>query len=462
MNDSAADSEKPARHTPPPQSQRADAEAPSRIRPESPSASGEDDQTSAAQRHDPGGPQTRGAHGGEGGDSNRQEEREGGQTRPSRVFLWGFVAFGAAAGAGLLVYHELIGRYHVTTDDAYVNGDLVRIQPQVSGTVTLITTDETQPVRRGQLLFELDPHDAEVALERAEANLAETVRDVEQLFANEKRQEAIVAAQRAQLIFADEVLHRDRMLIATRGVSEEDLERTQENARDANAGLRQALATLQADRAAIAGTEPQSHPRVLLAESNLRAAWLALDRTRVLAPVSGYMVQREVQLGQQVTPATELAAIAPLDNLWIEANFKETRLKKLRIGQPVSVTADIYGSAFTYHGRVLGLTAGTGAALSVLPPENATGNWIKIVQRLPVRIGLNPRELRAHPLFLGLSTSVDVDVHDTSGPALSRTPAWPAELQTDVYAGQEAGVDAQIKRILRENLLVTQTTEPAP
>jgi membrane fusion protein (multidrug efflux system) len=205
-------------------------------------------------------------------------------------------------------------------------------------------------------------------------------------------------------------------------------------------------------RAQIAGTQPETHPRVLLAESNFRSAWLARNRTAVRAPISGYMVRREVQLGQQVTPATEMVALAPLDTVWIDANFKETQLENIRINQPVTVKADIYGRHFTYHGRVLGLTAGTGAALAILPPENATGNWIKIVQRLPVRIGLDPRELRDHPLFLGLSTKVNVDVHDLSGASLSRAPVWPAELRTNVYAEQDAGVTDEIDKIVRENL----------
>jgi membrane fusion protein (multidrug efflux system) len=147
-----------------------------------------------------------------------------------------------------------------------------------------------------------------------------------------------------------------------------------------------------------------------------------------------------------------MLAIAPLDTVWIDANFKETQLEQIRIGQPVTVKADIYGSHFEYHGRVLGLTAGTGAALAVLPPENATGNWIKIVQRLPVRIGLEPRELASHPLFLGLSTKVDVDLHDTRGASLAKGPVWHAEMHTNVYAAQDAGVDIEIERILRENL----------
>ena len=194
------------------------------------------------------------------------------------------------------------------------------------------------------------------------------------------------------------------------------------------------------------------------AEAQLRSAWLALARTRVVAPASGFIVRRAVQLGQQVSPGTDMLAIVPIDSTWIDANFKETQLAGLRIGQPARVSADMYGSHVDFHGKVLGLTAGTGSALAVLPAQNASGNWIKIVQRLSVRIGLDPNELAAHPLFVGLSTSVDVDVHDRSGAALSKQPAWPVTLNTDVYVAQEAGVEAEIRRIVAENLGRTAST----
>jgi membrane fusion protein (multidrug efflux system) len=385
--------------------------------------------------------------------SKQSDSKPGGDQKPkSYKFLWIFGAVVLVLAIGVLIYHLMVGRYHVTTKDAYVNGNLIRLAPQVSGTVTEITTDQTQPVTRGQLLVRLDPHDTDVSLAQAKANLGQTVRDVAQLFSQEKRDEAAVSAQEAQLTLANQNLTRDQGLIKAHGVSQEDLERDQENAHNAEAGVRQARANLAATQAAIQGTEPETHPRVMQAEANLRSAWLASNRTRILAPVSGYVVRRAVQLGQQVNPATEMLAIVPLASVWIDANFKETELEKVRIGQPVEVRADVYGSHFTYHGRVLGLTAGTGAALAVLPAENATGNWIKIVQRLPVRIGLDPNELGNHPLFLGLSTSINVDVHDLNGASLSQRPVWAAGMQTDVYAGQDDGVETEMQRILEENL----------
>lgn len=394
-------------------------------------------------------------------DGKPTADQEQPQPQRSYRFLWIFGGALLLVGVAIASYEFLVGRYHVKTDDAYVNGDLIRLAPQISGTVIAINADETQPVRQGQPLVQLDPHDAAVALTQARANLAEAVRYVIQLFNAEQQAEATVAAQKAQLTLGRQTLTRDRGLLGTHGVSQQDIERDEEAARNAEAGLKQAQAALASARAAIVGTQPETHPRVLLAEANLRAAWLTNARTQVLAPVSGYVMRRTVQLGQQVAPATDMLAMAPLESVWINANFKETQLEKLRIGQPVSVTTDIYGSHYRYHGRVLGLTGGTGAALAVLPSENATGNWIKIVQRLPVRIGLDPRELREHPLFLGLSTTVNVDVHDRSGTSLSQHPAWPAALVTDVYAAQDAGVESEIAQIVSENGAGTEREKTA-
>jgi membrane fusion protein (multidrug efflux system) len=385
-------------------------------------------------------------------DQGNDKGNDQGEHQRSYKFLWIFGAVAVVAVIGVLLYHFLVGQYHITTKDAYVNGNMIRLQPQVTGTVTYIAVDQTQPVKLGQILVQLDSQDADVSLATAKANLAQTVRDVAQLFTEEQRQEAALSAQQAQLTLANKELARDRGLIGSRGISQEELDRTEQTAQSADAGIRQARASLQSVRAQIAGTQPATHPRVRLAESNLRSAWLAKNRTTVRSPLNGYMVRREVQLGQQVTPATEMVAITPLDTVWIDANFKETQLEKIRINQPVTIEADIYGSHFEYHGRVLGLTAGTGASLAVLPAENATGNWIKIVQRLPVRIGLDPRELRDHPLFLGLSTKIDIDVHDLNGASLSNVPTWAAAMQTNVYAEQDAGASAEIDNIIRDNL----------
>jgi membrane fusion protein (multidrug efflux system) len=373
--------------------------------------------------------------------------------RARNLLRRGLLVLGIVVAAVLVGgYYALFVRYHATTDDAYVNGNLVRLTPQIGGTVVAIDTDETQYVRRGQVLVELDPRDAKIALAQAKASLAETVREVAQLFAQERRDVALVVAERTQLNQSSEDLTRDRSLQAVHGVSLETLEHDENAVRGARAALQQAQASLASTQAEIAGTTPATHPRVLQAEASLRAASLALDRTRVLAPVSGYVVRRAVELGEQVAPATEMLALVPETSMWVDANFKENQLGSLRIGQPVRVSVDMYGSHVEYHGKVLGLTAGTGSALAVLPTQNASGNWIKIVQRLPVRIGLEPAELVRHPLFLGLSADVDVSIRNASGSALSRLPAWPASQRTDVYTEQNAGADRLIDEIVSANL----------
>jgi membrane fusion protein, multidrug efflux system len=356
------------------------------------------------------------------------------------------------AGICYGIYEFTVGSHYVSTDDAYVNGNLVRLTPQVSGTVVTINADETQFVQQGQLLVQLDPRDNDVALAQAKASLGQTVRDVAQMFANERRDAATVSVQETQLSQAGQDLARDKSLVAVDGVSGETVQHDEHAVRSTTAGVEQARATLAATRAAIIGTTPETHPRVRQAEAQLRSAWLAAARTRVVAPVSGFIVRRAVQLGQQVSPGSEMLAIVPVDSMWIDANFKETQLAGLRIGQPVKVSADMYGSHVDFHGKVLGLTAGTGSALAVLPAQNASGNWIKIVQRLPVRIGLDPQELRQHPLFVGLSTAVEVDIHNQSGATLSKQPVWPVLLNTDAYAPQDDGVEAEIRRIVAENL----------
>ena len=353
---------------------------------------------------------------------------------------------------GVGIYYFAFELNQVSTTDAYVNGNMVRLTPQVSGTVIAIDTDNTQFVRRGQVLVQLDPHDNEVALEQAKASLGQTVRDVAQLFTQEARDAAAVAAAQTQFTQLTQDLDRDRPVFDVHGVSAETIVHDENAVHNARALLNQAQANLASTRAQIVGATPEDHPRVLQAEASLRTAWLAAARTKVVAPVSGYVVSRVVQLGQQVSATTEMLAIVPIDSVWIDANFKENELRDLRIGQPVDVKADIYGGHVRYHGKVLGLNAGTGSALAILPAQNASGNWIKIVQRLPVRIGLDPRELAAHPLFLGLSTAVHVDTHDLNGASLSEKPVWSAASDTAVYDDQMSGVEDEIRAIVAKNL----------
>jgi membrane fusion protein (multidrug efflux system) len=353
---------------------------------------------------------------------------------------------------GVGIYYFAFERNQVKTTDAYVTGNMVRLAPQVTGTVVAINTDNTQFVKRGQILVQLDPRDNEVALAQAKASLGETVREVAQLFTQEARDAAAVAAAQTQLTQAAQDLGRDRPMFEVHGVSAETMVHDENAVRSARAMLNQAQATLASTRAEIVGVAPESHPRVLQAAASVRTAWLAVARTKVVAPISGYVVSRAVELGQQVSPTNQLLAIVPIDSVWIDANFKENQLRDLRIGQSVDVKADIYGRNVRYHGKVLGLNAGTGSSLAVLPAQNASGNWIKIVQRLPVRIGLDAQELAEHPLFVGLSTTVYVDTHNLMGASLSEKPVWSAALDTPAYNYQMAGVEDEIRDIVAKNL----------
>ncbi|MDE2149679.1 MAG: HlyD family efflux transporter periplasmic adaptor subunit [Gammaproteobacteria bacterium] len=369
-----------------------------------------------------------------------------------RKVMFGLLAALLLAGAGYGLYWFSTGRWVEATDDAYVQGDLVTLTPQVDGIVTSVDVADTQYVRRGQELVRLDDTDARVAVAQAEAQLAQTVRDVAQLFETVGRDRALIAARRADLRQAEQDLDRARVLAPRHGVSQEQLQHAEAAFRSAGANLTQAQRQLASARAAVAGTTPQNHPQVLLAEARLRQAWVGLARTRLQAPVAGVIAQKSVEVGQQVAPGAPLLAIVPLDQAYVDANFKETQLADLRIGQPVKLVSDLYGGGVVFHGKVLGFSAGTGSAFAVLPPQNASGNWIKIVQRLPVRISLDPKELAAHPLSLGLSMTVDVDTHDRGGPRLSQQPVWTARRSTQVYADQAAGVEPVIRKILRQNL----------
>lgn len=353
-----------------------------------------------------------------------------------------------------------------STDDAYVHGNLVQITPQVPGTVIAIEAGDTEHVRAGQPLIRLDPADTSVALQQAEAQLAQTVRQVRTLYAQndslaaeaDERKADIVGAQ-AALSRAQADLNRRQVLAKTGGISGEELLHAQTALKAAQAGLAQAKAALAAAEARFAtnqalteGTTVADHPDVRRAAARLRDAWLAHSRTVLPAPVDGVIARRSVQVGQRVAPGATLMNVVPLDQVWVEANFKEGQLRRVHPGQSATLVADLYGDSVTYHGTVVGLDAGTGSAFALLPAQNATGNWIKVVQRLPVRIELDPEELKAHPLRVGLSMEVEVHVsHDDAAalpPAPRHEPAWSTQAFTDT----QAGVDELISRIIKDNL----------
>jgi membrane fusion protein (multidrug efflux system) len=360
------------------------------------------------------------------------------------------VGLAVIALAALLWWWLYASRYQ-STDDAYVAGDLVGVMSQVSGTVIAIGADETDRVQAGDVLVSLDPTDARIALQAAEQQLARTVRQVRTVFANRGQGAALVAERRADLERAQADFNRRKNLTASGAVSAEELG----HARDALNAAREALSaaekSLAASAALVGRTGVADNPDVQAAATAVENAWLNVQRTGVRAPVSGYVARRSVQLGERIAPGTPLLAVVPLERVWIEANYKEVQLKNMRIGQPVKVVSDLYGGKVEFHGRVAGLGLGTGSAFSLLPAQNATGNWIKVVQRVPVRIRLDAQELREHPLRIGLSTLATVDVRDTAGVQLAAAPNPQPVLTTSAYEIDRAAIRERIAQIVRDN-----------
>ena len=367
--------------------------------------------------------------------------------RQRAMLSFGLLILVAAALYGL--YWLLHARYYENTDNAYVSGNVVQITPQLGGMVVAVNADDTQPVKAGQPLVQLDPTDAQVALAQAEADLAQTVRQVRTLYGNNDQYAATVAARQTELARAQEDLRRRQA--AGGGVSREELDHARDALNAANANLVIARTQLSSNQA-LSGQGPLAeHPNVLQAAARVRSAYLNYARCAVPSPVDGYVAQRAVQVGQRVAPGSVLMSVVPLSQVWVDANFTEVRLERVRIGQPVTLTADLYGSGVRYHGKVAGFSPGTGGAFALLPAQNATGNWIKVVQRLPVRISLDPKELAEHPLRIGLSMQASIDVHDQSGKDIGSSPALPAP-QTDVYAQEAQQADQVVAKIVADNL----------
>ena len=360
---------------------------------------------------------------------------------------------GTVLGLALVygLYWGQVLRWHQSTDDAYVSGNVVEITPQISGTVVGIGADDTQFVKAGQPLVRLDHADARVALDQAEAQLARTVREVRNQFATSAQLEAAVEVKQTALTAAQSDLTRREQLGASGAVSGEELQHARDAVRAAQADLAATRQQLAANRARIDGTTLADHPEVRDAAAAVRNAYLTWARTELPAPVSGFVARRSVQLGQRVSPGTPLMAVVPLDQVWVDANFKEPQLASMRVGQPVTLSADLYGSRVVFHGHVAGFGAGTGAAFSLLPAQNATGNWVKIVQRVPVRVALDPAELAAHPLQIGLSMRADVDVHDKSGARLPQLASTATPWSTEVFGSTDALADARVAAIISAN-----------
>jgi membrane fusion protein (multidrug efflux system) len=367
-----------------------------------------------------------------------------------RFWLVLVAAIVIAGGLAWGLYWLFYARYFESTDDAYVAGNVVTITSKENATVLALHVDNTQTVKQGQLLVEMDPATAKVNLQAAEAGLAQAVRSVRGAFSQSDTSQAQLHQAQVALNQARADYQRRQQAAATGAVSAEELAHAHDAVAAAQAAVNSASSGLAQSQAAISGTDIATNPDVLAAEARVRAAVIAMGHMRVIAPVDGVIAQRTVQAGQQVAPGTPLMAVVPLAKVWVDANFKEVQLDRVRVGQPVAVTADIYGGSVTYHGHVEGLGAGSGSAFALLPPQNASGNWIKIVQRVPVRVALDPEELKAHPLRVGLSVTADVDVRDQSGSLMTnRLGQGVTRANTGEDTGPEA--DAIIARIVREN-----------
>jgi membrane fusion protein (multidrug efflux system) len=376
-----------------------------------------------------------------------------GAAAPNRRKRWLAIVIGAFAAIAIAygAYWAIALRYVQTTDDAYVNGNVVQITPQISGTVVAIGADDTQFVNAGQTLVRLDQSDAKVALDQADAQLAKTVREVRSLFATSGQLQAAVAMRQADLSKAEQDLARRERLASSGAVSAEERQHARDAVASAQAALLAAQQELAANRARVDRTTVENHPDVLNAAARVRDAYLTYSRTALPAPVSGFVAKRAVQLGQRVAPGAALMAIVPLDQVWVDANFKEPQLAAMRVGQPVKLTADLYGGRIVYHGKVAGFGAGTGSAFALLPAQNATGNWIKIVQRVPVRIVLDAQELAAHPLQIGLSMQAEVDTHDRNGERLPQLARATPQYATDVFRSQDSLANDRVRAIIAAN-----------
>lgn len=373
------------------------------------------------------------------------------KSRLRKQILISLTLFFLFVGFLFLLYWLFFGRYYESTEDAYVDGNLVRVMPEISGHVTGILAEETDYVNKGDPLVVLDKADAYLNLKRAESELALVVRKVSKLYKNIDQLKSTVVEKQADLEKAKSDLQRRQSLIVNKQISIEDLQHAKIAVDNTTAALATANNQVAAAITLVSNSDLYHHPQVVQAADALRNAYLTWFRTTIAAPDSGYIAKRYVQVGQQVDRNTVLMIIVPLDQLWVDANFKESQLQNIRIGQPAVITADAYGSEVKYKGTVAGLSPGTGSAFELLPPQNATGNWIKVVQRLPVRISIDPKQLAEYPLRIGLSTKVTVDTHNRKGRKLTEISKKQIIYQTKDQMKELTGVDKLIDSIMRSN-----------
>ncbi|SRR5581483_3113266 len=371
--------------------------------------------------------------------------------RRNRAILITVLAF-VLLGAVWFAYWFIWGRFYQYTDDAYVDGNNVVLSPQVRGIVESFSVIDADFVPRGRILVELDKTDARIALEKAVADLGSAVRDVVGMFEKAKQYEALIEVKKAEFVKAAQDYEHRKNLIEEGGVSLEDFEHSIAALRASFSDLIAAEHQYVGAAAQVENTTVETHPLVEQMKSRVRDTFVTLQRCTIKAPVTGIVAQRTVQVGEWVEAGQPMMAIVPLDQMWVSANYKEGQLSKMRVGQPVRILSDIYGRSVVFNGKVAGIGGGTGSVFSVLPPQNATGNWIKIVQRIPVRIALDQTQIKQHPLRLGLSMEVTVDIHDTNKPYLPEIRPDKPLFETNIFSSQEEGAESIIAEVIAENL----------
>ena len=366
------------------------------------------------------------------------------------------IAIGIFLLIGLLwaLYWFFIARYHEETENAYVAGSMVVVNAQTAGTVEAILAEENQVVKAGDVLVKLSPTDAQVALAQASAQLANATRQIQNVFNTVSVTRAQMVQANSAVKTAQDAVNRRAALVKTGAVSREEYDQAVNALNQALAAQKTTMEQNKSAGAQVAGTTTQNHPAIEAARAAFRSAYINNKRLAVLAPTDGVIAKRNVQVGQQISQGVPLMSIVAANQLWVEANFKETQLANLRVGQPVELTSDVFGSGVKFKGTVQGIGIGTGSAFSVLPAQNATGNWIKIVQRIPVRIQLDAEELKAHPLRVGMSMVANVNTHQRDGAVLGTVAGSDglSNLTTNVYAQDEEEANREADKIINANL----------
>lgn len=355
---------------------------------------------------------------------------------------------------GLIVFFWWLiwARFTLSTNDAYVHGNQVEVYPQINGSITSIYFQETDYVKEGDPLIELDRTDALLAFEQSQAQLANTVRQVVQKFDQVYQLKAAIEVRQSELLQAQVHYNNREPLVEAGAVTKEEFQNAEIALLSAKAAICELTEQLRGAEAQIYNTSVQTHPLVLEAKEKVREAWLNLSRTCIKAPVEGYIAQRAAQVGESAMTQRPLLSIVPLDEIWVNANFKEVQLSKIKVGQTVTLTSSLYGNKVEYTGQVVGISPGTGGVFSVLPPQNATGNWIKIIQRVPVKIKLNPNDFKNHPLRVGLTMNASINLKDSVASVQKRSACDGSIYSTQIFDQSLMGVDPIIERIIAENI----------